>query len=363
MAEEARIGRRRRQLARIMQRRIHVDTMENAMRALLISHLRPRPPAVRPGVAGGVAARAKASTVDCVDVSQGARCDGRAIVAADLIAFHLPMHTATRLAAPLIERVRAAESAARASARTACTRRSTPTWLRELGVDDVLGGEFEEDLARDCARRDARDAEHAETAAAERSARERRPALPSSTSSCPIARAAAARALRDAADAGRQPAGRRLHRGEPRLPAPLPPLSGRAGLRRAVPRRAARRRAGRRRARRSRRARSTSRSAIPISSTARRTRCASSSALARGASRRDLRRDDQDRAPAAASRPAAAAARHRLPVRHERRRVARRSTCCALEKGHTRADFVEPSACAARPALTLVPTFVAFHPG
>ena len=55
----------------------------------------------------------------------------------------------------------------------------------------------------------------------------------------------------------------------------------------------------------------------------------------------DLRRHDQGRAPAAASRPAAAAARHRLPVRDERRRVARRSRAGAARKGHTRQDFLE----------------------
>ena len=139
-----------------------------------------------------------------------------------------------------------------------------------------------------------------------------RPRSRASLSSCPIARAAAAVAIRDAADAGRRAADRRLHRGEPRLQAPVPALPDRAGLRRPVPHRAGRRRARGRRARRSRRAPGTSRSAIPISSTARRTRCGSSTALAREYPGRHLRRDDQGRAPAAASRLLPRAARHRL---------------------------------------------------
>ena len=90
---------------------------------------------------------------------------------------------------------------------------------------------------------------------------------------------AAAVAVRDAADARRRAPARRLHRGEPRLPASVPALSGGADLQRPVPRRAARGRARRHRRAGRRRRRSTSRSAIPISSTARRTRCASSTAL------------------------------------------------------------------------------------
>ena len=56
------------------------------------------------------------------------------------------MHTATRLAAPVIERCARAE---RRSARICAYGLYAPLngdWLRSLGVDDVLGGEFEEDL-------------------------------------------------------------------------------------------------------------------------------------------------------------------------------------------------------------------------
>jgi radical SAM superfamily enzyme YgiQ (UPF0313 family) len=64
----------------------------------------------------------------------------------DLVAFHLPMHTATRLAAPVIRAVRASNPAARVCAYGVYAPLNAE-WLRSLGVDDVLGGEFEEELA------------------------------------------------------------------------------------------------------------------------------------------------------------------------------------------------------------------------
>jgi radical SAM superfamily enzyme YgiQ (UPF0313 family) len=63
----------------------------------------------------------------------------------DLVAFHLPMHTATRLAAPVIRAVRARNPAARVCAYGVYAPLNAE-WLRALGVDDVLGGEFEEEL-------------------------------------------------------------------------------------------------------------------------------------------------------------------------------------------------------------------------
>ena len=47
--------------------------------------------------------------VDCVDTSREPLDDAH-IRAASLVAFYLPMHTATRLAAPLLQRVRARQS-------------------------------------------------------------------------------------------------------------------------------------------------------------------------------------------------------------------------------------------------------------
>jgi hypothetical protein len=64
---------------------------------------------------------------------------------AGLIAFHLPMHTATRLAGPLIGKARALNPAARLCAYGLYAPLNAE-WLRSLGVDDVLGGEFEEEL-------------------------------------------------------------------------------------------------------------------------------------------------------------------------------------------------------------------------
>ena len=68
------------------------------------------------------------------------------LVSADLIGFHLPMHTATRLAAPII----AAARRVNPSARICVFGLYAPLnadWLRSLGADAVFGGEFEEDLA------------------------------------------------------------------------------------------------------------------------------------------------------------------------------------------------------------------------
>ncbi len=57
----------------------------------------------------------------------------------DCIAFYLPMHTATRLAAPLIERLRG-------QMRIACYGLYAPLnggYLRSLGAEAIIGGEFE----------------------------------------------------------------------------------------------------------------------------------------------------------------------------------------------------------------------------
>lgn len=83
--------------------------------------------------------------VTCADLTREKLSDA-AVADAGLIAFHLPMHTATRLAAPVIQRVRAGNRAA-----TLCAyglyAPLNDAWLRSLGVDEVLGGEFEEALA------------------------------------------------------------------------------------------------------------------------------------------------------------------------------------------------------------------------
>jgi len=81
--------------------------------------------------------------VDCVDTSRDTLTDDQ-IGEAGLIAFYLPMHTATRLAAPLIARV----SRTNPSARLAAYGLYAPlnaSWLREQGVA-VLGPDAEVDL-------------------------------------------------------------------------------------------------------------------------------------------------------------------------------------------------------------------------
>src|SRR5262245_31503973 len=74
---------------------------------------------------------------------------------AHLVGFHLPMHTATRLASPVIRKVRLINPDARICA-YGLYAPLNEGWLRALGVSDVLGGEFEADLAaiaRACAAR------------------------------------------------------------------------------------------------------------------------------------------------------------------------------------------------------------------
>jgi len=88
--------------------------------------------------------RAAGWDVACADVSRE-RLDSDRVRTADLIAFHLPMHTATRLALPLIERVRRLNEAARLCAYGLYAPLNAEA-LRAAGVQDVLGGEFEEDL-------------------------------------------------------------------------------------------------------------------------------------------------------------------------------------------------------------------------
>lgn len=82
--------------------------------------------------------------VDCVDTSREKLNDER-IAAAALVAFYLPMHTATRLAAPLIERVTRVNPSARVAAYGLYAPLNA-AWLRERGVNHVLGPEAEHEL-------------------------------------------------------------------------------------------------------------------------------------------------------------------------------------------------------------------------
>ncbi len=88
--------------------------------------------------------RAAGWDVVCADLSRD-RLDRDAAMSADLVGFYLPMHTATRLAGPVIRRVRELNARARLCA-FGLYAPLNREWLRGLGVDQVLGGEFEQDL-------------------------------------------------------------------------------------------------------------------------------------------------------------------------------------------------------------------------
>ena len=82
-----------------------------------------------------------------VDVQDLAVCglDAGPVAAADLVCIYVPMHTATRLAGTVVERVRSIND----RAHLCCYGLYAPMnedWLRGLGVDSVLGGEFEQGL-------------------------------------------------------------------------------------------------------------------------------------------------------------------------------------------------------------------------
>lgn len=85
-------------------------------------------------------------TVDCVDTSR-VKLPEELVRAAALIAFYLPMHTATRLALPVVGRVRQLNPSARLCA-YGLYAPLNETLLREAGIDTILGPEFEADLVR-----------------------------------------------------------------------------------------------------------------------------------------------------------------------------------------------------------------------
>ncbi len=77
--------------------------------------------------------------------------DKEALAAADLIGYYVPMHTATRIAAQFIPTIKAHNP----HAHVVCFGLYAPvneSYLRQLGVDTILGGEFEEGLVA-CYRR------------------------------------------------------------------------------------------------------------------------------------------------------------------------------------------------------------------
>jgi radical SAM superfamily enzyme YgiQ (UPF0313 family) len=89
--------------------------------------------------------RARGHSIACLDLSREALNEA-AIRAADLVAFYVPMHTATRLAAGLIAPVRSMNLRAHICF-YGLYAPVNEAYLRGLGVGTILGGEFEEGLA------------------------------------------------------------------------------------------------------------------------------------------------------------------------------------------------------------------------
>lgn len=90
--------------------------------------------------------RARGHLVTCADLSV-ASLPSVQVAEADLVAFYLPMHTATRLAVPALEHVRSLNR----NAHLCCYGLYAPlneSYLRQLGVQSIVGGEFESGLAR-----------------------------------------------------------------------------------------------------------------------------------------------------------------------------------------------------------------------
>jgi radical SAM superfamily enzyme YgiQ (UPF0313 family) len=86
--------------------------------------------------------------VVCADLAKE-KLNADVVRSADVVAFFLPMHTATRLALPVIDAVRTMHPAARLVAYGLYAPLNAAL-LRARGVTEVLGGEFEEDLVHAC---------------------------------------------------------------------------------------------------------------------------------------------------------------------------------------------------------------------
>ncbi len=115
------------------------------MRALLIStyDLGRQPFGLAPAAA---ALAASGVDVRCADLSRD-RLAEPDVTSADVVGFFLPMHTATRLAVPVIARVRSLNPRARLCA-FGLYAPLNESLLRDLGITDLLGAEFEDDLRR-----------------------------------------------------------------------------------------------------------------------------------------------------------------------------------------------------------------------
>src|SRR5215468_10757855 len=88
--------------------------------------------------------RQAGATVVCQDLSRS-RLDREVIAAADVVAFYVPMHTATRIAAHVVQHVKALNPRAHLCF-YGLYAPVNETFLRSLGADTILGGEFESGL-------------------------------------------------------------------------------------------------------------------------------------------------------------------------------------------------------------------------
>jgi radical SAM superfamily enzyme YgiQ (UPF0313 family) len=89
--------------------------------------------------------RARGHQVRCLDLSREP-LDEEALCEADLVAFYVPMHTATRLATQFVEPVRQMNPRAHICI-YGLYAAMNEEYLRGLGAQTILGGEFEEGLA------------------------------------------------------------------------------------------------------------------------------------------------------------------------------------------------------------------------
>jgi radical SAM superfamily enzyme YgiQ (UPF0313 family) len=90
--------------------------------------------------------RAAGHEVQCIDLTR-TKLPEPDVAAASLVAVYLPMHTATRLALPVIDRIRALNTTAHICAYGLYAPLNAGI-LRERGVQTILGPEFEGDLER-----------------------------------------------------------------------------------------------------------------------------------------------------------------------------------------------------------------------
>jgi radical SAM superfamily enzyme YgiQ (UPF0313 family) len=88
--------------------------------------------------------RARGASVNCLDLSREPFRED-AVRAAEVVAFYVPMHTATRLAIELIAPVRRLNPRAHLCFYGLYAPVNEP-YLRKLGIQTILGGEFEEGL-------------------------------------------------------------------------------------------------------------------------------------------------------------------------------------------------------------------------